>query len=103
MNNDTIIKGKFYSNWDDNVVFETDATLNEDTGEIETISVEADNVENLNYEKFVSEDEQEYDICFCCHRYIVKTIVIDTDGTNLEEAEICMDPSCSNHSDGFDY
>ncbi len=98
MNNDKIIKGKFYSNWDDNIVFETDATLNEDTGKIETVSV----VENLNYEKFASEDEQEYEICFYCHQYIVKTIILDMDGTNLEEIETCMDPSCRNHSDGFD-
>jgi len=102
MNNDKIIKGKFYSNWDDNIVIETDATLNKDTGEVETTPVERD-VEHLNYEKFVAEDEQEYDICSHCHRYIVKNILIDTDGTNIEETENCTDPNCSNYLEGLDY
>jgi hypothetical protein len=87
----TLIKGTLTTEWDNDEIIETVATLNLKTGEIVSESVEVDeSFETLEREYFTDEDGEEYDVCPECHEFILKYSI---DGeTCLEEKKEC--PSC---------
>lgn len=94
------MKGTFVSIWDNGSV-RTPATLDTETGEVTTNSVEADdNLGTLMEEWFESNESfnagEEYEICPECHEYILKTVMKDGIGSTLYEARVCSDSDCEN-------
>jgi len=91
--NKMIVKGTFVSVWD-NGTLSTPATLDTETGEVTTESVDANGLEHLMEEWFEDEEGEEYDICPECHEYILHTCMEDGIGHNLDEVKRCKDPNC---------
>jgi len=77
----TMKTGTFVSIWEEGSV-RTPATLNEETGEVTTESVDVDGMEHLLEEWFEDEEGEEHDICSTCHEYLIK-------GNG-----VCMNPNC---------
>ena len=89
-----IQKGNFRSVWDEGIIT-TPATLDTETGEVITNSVDS-SFEHLIDEHFEAEDGDEYEVCDMCHEYILKTIMVDGIGSCLDEVEVCSNPECDN-------
>ena len=72
------INGFFTSYWEGGAVIETSATLDLDTMEIETESVEVDNdaCDILTKEEFVSTGGEVYEVCSECHQYVTRNIML---------------------------
>ena len=87
--------GTFVSVWD-NGSLRTPATLDTETGEVTTESVDADGMEHLIDEWFEDEEGEEYEICPECHEYITKTVMKEGIGKTLYEARVCSNPDCEN-------
>lgn len=95
-----IIHGKFSSDWDGMIV-STNAILDFETGEV---SAETADIEGLDgsivrewFEPNDSENfglDDEIEVCQNCHQYILKEVLVDTDGTNLEPTMVCQNPDC---------
>jgi hypothetical protein len=85
-----IINGFFESRWEEGTI-STPATLDLDTGEIETTSVcVGEEYENLNEEVFISSGGEEYTVCPDCHYFITKTEVREDDvGNGLHDVQVC--------------
>jgi len=92
------IKGVFTSLWDGDIEINTKASFNSETGKIKLKPVDVKGLNMLESEIFTTEDDEQYNVCPCCHRYIMRAKTVDTDGKNLEAVEFCMDPHCDNHS-----
>ena len=99
-----LITGTFNSRWDDDVVIASAAVFNLITGEL--VSVNTNDIKGLDicheewFEPSVSSQEshsldEKIPICEDCHEYLMKPIMLDTDGTNLEEGYECYG-SCGN-------
>lgn len=91
-----ILKGLFTSVWDGGIEVNTPAILVTETGEITAESVDANGLENLEYERFTDEDGEEYEVCPVCHEHIMKPIMVDGIGHNLDEKFVCSDFTCEN-------
>jgi len=88
------IKGTFVSIWDNGSV-RTPATLDLETGEVSTDSVEADdNLGTLMEEWFEDSEGDEHEICPECHEYILHTCMEPGIGHNLDELKRCKNPDC---------
>lgn len=90
------IKGKFISIWDDGIEICTDATLDTETGEVFTNSVDVNNLEVLIEEFFRDEEGYEDEICPFCHTHILKIKVVEGVGKSLEEVYSCSNENCEN-------
>jgi len=91
-----IQKGNFRSVWDEGIVI-TPATLDTDTGYVETESMDANGFEHLIDEHFEDEDGDEHEVCDVCHEYILKTAMVDGIGSCLDEVEVCSNSNCDSH------
>jgi uncharacterized protein with PIN domain len=87
--------GTFISIWEEGII-RTPATLNEESGEISTNSVDAEGMEHLMEEMFEDEEGEEFDICPVCHEYITKVVMKEGVGKTLYEENVCMNPDCEN-------
>jgi len=98
------ITGTFNSRWDDDVVIASAAVFDLLTGGL--ISVNENDTEGLDicheewFEPSVSSQEshgldEKIPICEDCHEYLMKPVMNDVDGTNLEEGYECSG-SCGN-------
>jgi hypothetical protein len=87
------MKGTFVSIWDNGSI-RTPAELNEETGEIQTTSVDADGMEHLMEEWFEDEDGEEFEVCPVCHEYILHTCMEDGIAHNLDEVKRCKNRDC---------
>ncbi len=95
------IKGKFISNWDNDIEISTKAELNTKTGEVISESLEVVGLDILNEEIFIADDEEiaeTYIICEECHEYILKIEILEGVGKQLYEHYHCMNPDCDNSS-----
>jgi hypothetical protein len=92
------MKGIFVSVWDGDTEVRTPAVLDEATGEIETKSVDVDDLDlnMLDREYFENEEGDEYKVCPECHEYILKTVMKEGIGKTLYEAQVCSNPYCEN-------
>lgn len=94
------MKGIFVSVWDGGTEIRTDAILNEETGEVTTKSVEADDVDSLDREYFESSEfhnsGEEFEICPECHEYILKVVMKEGIGKTLYEEKVCSNLDCCN-------
>jgi hypothetical protein len=92
------ITGNFTSVWDNGSIT-TPASLNPETGELKIRSVEVDDsFDSLVCEHFESSDGELYDVCDCCHTYILReTTEKLEDGTEVA-TERCTDPDCENYN-----
>jgi len=92
------IKGTFVSIWDNGSV-RTPATLDTETGEVTTDSVDAgDDLGTLMEEWFEeSETGDEHEICPECHEFILKTVMKPGVGKTLDEVKVCPNPYCENN------
>jgi ssDNA-binding Zn-finger/Zn-ribbon topoisomerase 1 len=85
-----LIKGTFTSEWSNGETIETIATLDTETNEVVTESVDIDIDGCLDREYFTDQENNEYEICPECHEYALKYSI---DGeTVLQEKHEC--PSC---------
>lgn len=88
-----MIKGTFTSVWESAGMIETYAELDFSTGGIFTESVEVDTDNDfLEYEYFTDSEGNIYDICPECHIHILKSQMIEGEGKQLIEVQIC--PNC---------
>jgi len=93
-----IIKGTFTSVWDNGSVI-TPSTLDLETGEVSTDSVEVDdNLGTLMEECFEDEEGEEYEVCPECHEYILHTCMEPGIGHNLDEVLRCKNSDCEYNS-----
>lgn len=93
-----VIQGTFTSVWDGGVA-NTPATLDTETGEVSTNSIEvSENFGTLMEEWFEDENGEEYEICPVCHEFILRTYMEPGIGHNLDEIRKCMDESCDFNS-----
>ena len=90
-----IQKGNFRSVWDEGIVI-TPATLDTETGYVETEPIDVNGVANLIDEHFEGNDGDEHEVCYQCHEYILKTVMVDGIGSCLDEVEVCSNPECDN-------
>lgn len=90
------MKGKFISIWDGEITISTPAELIEETGEVITDSVDVDGLDCLNREYFDDGNDNEHDICPCCHSFILTTVIKEGVGKVLYEVFVCSDPECEN-------
>lgn len=90
-----ILKGTFISVWDNGSV-RTPSTLDTETGEVTTNSVDVnDDLGTLMEEVFEDEEDgEEYDICPECHEYILHTCMEPGIVHNLDEVKRCKNPDC---------
>ena len=100
-----IIHGKMASDWE-GIIPRSKATLDTETGEIKTEMVDIEGLGHLsldrewfepdNYEELSLDNE--IPVCMICHEYIMKFVMNDTDGTNLEEGLECSNPDCEGNN-----
>ena len=90
-----MIKGTFTSVWESAGMIETDAELDFTTGEIfaESVDINTDN-DFLEYEYFTDSDGNEYEVCPNCHSFILETQMIEGEGKQLTEVQICQNCDC---------
>jgi hypothetical protein len=87
-----VINGIFISKWENGDV-ETKATLDTETSELTTQSVDVgEEYEHLIEETFVSLGGEDYKVCPECHEYVTKTVMVNGIGNTLEEQQEC--PNC---------
>ncbi len=93
-----IEKGVFRSEWSDGSVIETPATLNLKTGEL-TVKNSNDDSDhgNLVSEEFENEDGDTYDVCDCCHEYVMKSVMVDGIGHCVDEDFVCSNKHCDSN------
>ena len=90
------ISCKFVSNWDDGFQIESDAIYDDETGEVEVLTVhDIKNLNILNHEYISLPDGEDIPVCRYCHSYITKEVMIDYDGTNLVAVSQCVDKDCA--------
>jgi len=83
-----IIKGQFTSVWDGGEVV-TESVLDTDTGELSTVSVDANDIGTLEREYFEDKTGEEYEVCPECHDHIMKTVMNPGVGHDLNEEKEC--------------
>lgn len=91
---DQIIKGTFISIWEEGML-ETPATLDLNTGEVITCSVNTQGLEHLVEELFEDENGDEHEVCPECHEYIMHTYMEPGIGHNLDEVKRCRNTDCT--------
>jgi len=90
----SIQKCKFFSNWDDDIIIETNASYNSETGEIVSDLYENGNNLNILNSQWIEVDDCEIPVCMFCGQFITKARMIDNNGTDLFEVHECVDPDC---------
>lgn len=94
------MKGTFVSVWDGGTEISTPATVDPQTGEITSESIEATDVEILEREYFESNEfwnqGEEFEVCPVCHEYLTKVVMKEGIGKTLYEERVCMNPDCEN-------
>jgi hypothetical protein len=97
--------GLFTSIWDGGREITTVATLDTETGYLQTESTDEDieDLDILDSEKFVDDEGNEYNVCLDCHFHVLKEKdITDTDDEGNELPEIagvmiCSDPYCESN------
>jgi len=97
-----IVRGSFVSDHE-GFFIHLKATLDLETGEIDAemsnvetpggVSCEGQWFEPDNHKELGLDEE--IPVCMECNQYILKSVVADTDGTNLEPAMECSNPKCA--------
>lgn len=91
-----IITGILTSEWDGRAArFDTKATLNQETGEVQSLEmIEGNVLEGLSCltdEYFTDSEGTTYPVCENCHGYITKTVMVDDNtGCGIHEEQECM-------------
>jgi hypothetical protein len=80
----SILKGTFTSIWDEGIVT-TNCTLDMDTGELTSETIDVPDLGSLVSGRFLGKDGSEHGVCTECHKYI------------LIGNEFCTDPKCISH------
>jgi hypothetical protein len=99
-----ILHGIFRSEWSDGSAVETYAKLNLKTGAI-TLTEPADNgLEDrgsLENEKFIDANGNEYDVCDCCHSFVMKSVMVEDPyiSSVLNEESFCSDKYCESNEE----
>lgn len=89
-----ILKGKFVSIWENGTV-STNCTLNTETGELNSDTVDVSDLGCLLSETFEDSSGNEYPVCSECHTFITKVVVEDDQcGNGLSEVSVCSNPDC---------
>lgn len=83
------MKGTFVSHWDCGSVIETPASVNVNTGEITTTASNQNPKGSLVSEEFIYEDGDSRKVCPECHDHILKPVMVEGVGKQLEEAFEC--------------
>ena len=88
------IHGTFTSYWENGSELQSSAELDSETGKITVHNAfSGEERGNLDSEKFEDEEGNEYDICPCCHEYILKTVMVQD---KLFKSVVNEEPQCAN-------
>ena len=92
-------KGTFTSVWDGGYEVTTAAELDEETGEVNAVVVDVEEVDVLDREYFTDLYGNEYKICSSCHGFIMREKCIEGEGNGCDyDGElICSNPYCESN------
>lgn len=92
-----MINCTFTSVWEDMSVTSSNV-YNPETGEVITDTVDVNPTGSLVREYITLPDGDELEVCSTCHEYVMRKVMVEGVGKQLEEATICANDECeSNH------
>jgi len=97
-----VLHGIFRSEWSNDSIVDTFAKLNLKSGAITLTESPDDGCEDrggLEREVFIDADENEYDVCDCCHDHIMKSVMVNGIGHCVDEDIVCSDKHCESNEE----